>query len=382
MKSVKLILSLVVAASFIFGNYSCDDDEPVNPDPTPSDTIASDTIPSDTIPSDTISSLLGTDLIISEYGEGWGSNKYLELYNPTNEAINLSTYIVVRYSNGNLTAGSPYEVALPDVDLEPFKTFVISQDKKNGEVSGDDSPLWQPLEDRVDYFVNSSYDDAVAGSKCIQWNGDDAVALITDEGEFVDIIGEVGVRPALAWIPSAGESIRSWSSEPNYDDGNGVGLTADHGLVRKSSIAQGVTTNPDGFNALVEYDSIEVNRFDHLGWHEFDGAPANNAPSLTVDSVYTVSSFAEVGDVVLTLNGQDADEGQTLEYYLLDGNYFKDTVTSVAYTPFALDKYSGEVTVADDYALAIISYDIYMQVSVCDEYAESEAVSFVIRVED
>ena len=41
-----------------------------------------------------------TDLFISEYVEGWSNNKALEIYNPTNLAIDLSSYSVSRYTNG------------------------------------------------------------------------------------------------------------------------------------------------------------------------------------------------------------------------------------------------------------------------------------------
>ncbi len=41
-----------------------------------------------------------SDLFISEYVEGSGNNKAIEIYNPTNSAIDLSTYQLVRYSNG------------------------------------------------------------------------------------------------------------------------------------------------------------------------------------------------------------------------------------------------------------------------------------------
>ena len=44
------------------------------------------------------------DLFISEYVEGWSNNKALEIYNPTDVAINLNGYFVVRYSNGSSTA--------------------------------------------------------------------------------------------------------------------------------------------------------------------------------------------------------------------------------------------------------------------------------------
>ena len=39
------------------------------------------------------------DLFISEYVEGWGNNKALEIYNPTNQAINLNGYFQINHMN-------------------------------------------------------------------------------------------------------------------------------------------------------------------------------------------------------------------------------------------------------------------------------------------
>ena len=44
------------------------------------------------------------ELFISEYVEGTGNNKALEFYNPTNSAIDLSDYRIVRWTNGSTTA--------------------------------------------------------------------------------------------------------------------------------------------------------------------------------------------------------------------------------------------------------------------------------------
>ena len=41
------------------------------------------------------------ELFISEYVEGSRNNKALEIYNPTNSAINLSNYRVTRWQNGS-----------------------------------------------------------------------------------------------------------------------------------------------------------------------------------------------------------------------------------------------------------------------------------------
>ena len=40
------------------------------------------------------------EIFISEYLEGWGNNKAIELFNPTNASVDLSDYRLERYSNG------------------------------------------------------------------------------------------------------------------------------------------------------------------------------------------------------------------------------------------------------------------------------------------
>ena len=44
------------------------------------------------------------ELFISEYIEGWSNNKALEIYNPTENAIDMTDYRLERYSNGNTSA--------------------------------------------------------------------------------------------------------------------------------------------------------------------------------------------------------------------------------------------------------------------------------------
>ena len=41
-----------------------------------------------------------SELFISEYVEGPGQNNAIEIYNPTNAAIDLSAYTINRYGNG------------------------------------------------------------------------------------------------------------------------------------------------------------------------------------------------------------------------------------------------------------------------------------------
>ena len=47
----------------------------------------------------------GSDLFFSEYAEGSSNNKYMEIYNPTSEAIDLSGYAYPNVSNAPTTPG-------------------------------------------------------------------------------------------------------------------------------------------------------------------------------------------------------------------------------------------------------------------------------------
>ena len=79
-----------------------------------------------------------TDLFISEYVEGSYNNKAIELYNPTNEAIDLSKYSLSRWSNGSTT---PLNTILSGT-IEANDAFVIGLDKRNPNGEGYETPLW------------------------------------------------------------------------------------------------------------------------------------------------------------------------------------------------------------------------------------------------
>ncbi len=50
-----------------------------------------------------------SNLLITEYLEGSGNNKALEIFNGTEDIINLGGYAIERYSNGSSTgAASPW----------------------------------------------------------------------------------------------------------------------------------------------------------------------------------------------------------------------------------------------------------------------------------
>jgi hypothetical protein len=193
-------------------------------------------------------------IFISEYVEGWSNNKALEIYNPTNQTINLNEYFVARFSNGSASATVSNAVQLSGT-VAPYDVFVAVLDKRDPAGTGQEAPIWDSLEARADGFFSPVYNT----SNAFYWNGNDAVVLAkgvlpasptanvnTSTGfQIVDIFGKIGEDPGDAW-----------TSVAPYNTGVGAELTADHSLIRKPAVLKGVTTQVVSFNALAEYDSI------------------------------------------------------------------------------------------------------------------------------
>ncbi len=190
-----------------------------------------------------------SELFISEYVEGWSNNKALEIYNPTTSTIDLSQYMVVRYSNGSTTATAANAIQLTGM-IGPGMTHVGVLDKQDPNGTGQEAPVWDSLAARADAFYCPVY----TTSNAFYWNGDDAIVLakgnVNDipNAQVVDIFGKIGEDPGV-----------SWTTAPPYtsDSGNGDYITKDHSLIRKATVLKGVT-NPviTEFNGLLEYDSI------------------------------------------------------------------------------------------------------------------------------
>jgi len=185
------------------------------------------------------------DLFFSEYVEGTSNNKAVEIYNPSNVAVDLSAagYQVLNYANGAAT---------------PNGTITLTGTIAAGGV----------------YVVaNSSASTAITAqfkSSLLSFNGDDAVALRKGgaSGTLVDVIGQIGLDPGTAW------------------SANGVS-TFDTTLRRKSTIAQGDTNGSDAFNPSIEWDAFPVDTFTGLGSHT--GPASGPTMSLTLSP----SSIAE-----------------------------------------------------------------------------------------
>ena len=197
-----------------------------------------------------------SELFISEYVEGSGQSKALEIYNPTNQSIDLSDYIIKRYKNGNNVPDT--ELALSGV-LEPYDVVVIS----NGQTEDMDTGFGfvaQELYDLADIHGTGDY-----ATSPMFFNGNDALTIEKIDQTIVDIFGVVGEDPGdgSGWNDDA---TVDYVAGPNYWDA----WTKDHTMIRKGDVKKGVTTNPSFFNTALEYDSIPKDTYTNLGIHSCD----------------------------------------------------------------------------------------------------------------
>ncbi len=196
------------------------------------------------------------DLFISEYIEGSSHNKAIEIYNGTASPIDLSNYVVELYSNGNTTANSSFS---PNAILNPGQCYVIVHTSAGSSLS--------------------ALADVKHGGVCA-FNGNDAIVLAkTNPRSIVDIFGVIGHDPGTAWT-------------------DGDHSTKDKTLVRKSTVAQGVTINPGGteFTTLAtEWDLYDVDTFTYLGYHDCDASGYEvQAPTIQAHSLIAYPSHDEI----------------------------------------------------------------------------------------
>ena len=238
-----------------------------------------------------------SDLFISEYVEGERTNRALEIYNPTANTIDLSEYIVIRFSNGANQALANYSVQLVGT-IAPYSTHVGVVDLRDPNGTGVNEPVDQPLQDKADAFYCPDYNT----NSTWFWNGNDAVVLAKGSAAtpgsaaVKDIFGKIGEDPGTAWTTVA----------PYTQAAGGAFLTKDHSLIRKPGILKGVT-NPaiTSFNGLAEYDSIPaeisvgVGNWSSLGWHVCNCAPA----SIDEISAASISIFPNPSNGTFTIRG-------------------------------------------------------------------------------
>ena len=181
------------------------------------------------------------NLFISEAAEGSSNNKYIEIYNASDSAVDLSAYAYPTVSNAPSTPGVH----------EYWNTFADSAIVAPGDV----------------YVVCHGSADSLIVAECDETytylsNGDDGLCLAHGSEAnytFLDCVGDFEADPGSGW-EVAGVS-------------NG---TKDHTIVRKASVTEGAgydwatSAGTDADNS--QWVVLDQNTWDYLGSHphEFD----------------------------------------------------------------------------------------------------------------
>jgi predicted extracellular nuclease len=210
-------------------------------------------------------SAASSELFFSEYVEGSGNNKALEVYNGTGAAVNLATggYNVQMFFNGSASAGLTINLTGTVADGE---VFVPAQSTAAPEILA-----------QADQTNGSAW-----------FNGNDAVVL--RKGTTVlDVIGQVGTDPGAEW-------------------GTGLTSTMDNTLRRKASVHAGDPVGDDAFDPALEWDGFATNTFGGLGSHtvtEVDTPPtvASTSPASNATAVARDANLAVTFSEPVTLAG-------------------------------------------------------------------------------
>ncbi len=195
-----------------------------------------------------------SELFISEYVEGSGNTKAIEVYNPTPNSISMGNYRLVRYSNGSSTGFDSTDFTV-SASIAAYSTYVIANGV--GVTSGTTatSPACDPALQALAQQIDAPYPAPTF------MNGNDAMVLVRKVPYArIDIFGRIGEDP----------SGTGWSDQPPYDGSAGTWWTKDHSLQRKATVQQGVMTNPSQFNVTLQWDSLPKNNITKIGSHTCD----------------------------------------------------------------------------------------------------------------
>jgi predicted extracellular nuclease len=175
-----------------------------------------------------------SDLLITEYLEGTSNNKAVEIFNGTEDIINLGSYAIERYPNGSTSATS---ISLNSIDLNPGSAYVITHSSAE--------PALLALADQTSASLNFS--------------GNDALVLVRTGSVVVDSFGRVGEDPGTGWSCSEGSTMNTI-------------------MRRLSSICHGDTVVDDAFDPCAEWSFFAQDLYSGLGEHIADcGAVATEA---------------------------------------------------------------------------------------------------------
>ncbi len=169
----------------------------------------------------------GATLFFSEYVEGSGNTKALEIFNPTSQTIDLADYALWKITNGGYWGDESMKTTALEGSIAPGEVFVFCHTK-----------LSESLPDVC---------DQVSGGNPMNFNGDDALGLAFQE-VLVDAIGLEGEDPGAGWLVNEVEN-----------------ATQDHTLIRAPEVTMGAL----GWeSAAPSWIVLDKDQTQGLGTHE------------------------------------------------------------------------------------------------------------------
>ncbi|MDD5293774.1 MAG: lamin tail domain-containing protein [Candidatus Izemoplasmatales bacterium] len=259
------------------------------------------------------------DLMISEYGEGSGNNKWIEIYNPTCETIDLASYKIVfnGYTNAGASSSSTYNLT---GNLLAGDVYLIAN-----------TQAVQAIKDVADVTTTS----------IVAFTGDDALSIYKGN-ILIDRFGIVGPDPGDYWEI-------------------GEGTTQDHTIIRDIGVF-----SPSTSWILDEWSVFGIDYFDNLGFHE------NNTPSsLTISG----SSSVLVGNSIsLSVSHSPLDSIRGVTWSSLN-----ETLAEVNSAGSVTGKVAGVVTIR---ATSTADTNVYKDYEVTVIQPEEYDITVVVNNED
>ena len=215
---------------------------------------------------------VNSQILFSEYSEGSSYNKYLEIYNYTNEPVSLyPQFVLTSCTNGCIDGNNFYINEFPEgASIAPGDVYVVAATQADAEI-----------------LIEADY----TFQYCCG-NGDDAYALmlaglegdVFDSSNALDIIGHED----------------TWQENIGWDVAGLEQGTKNHTLVRKSSVLEhnagnwslSAGTNADNSEWIV----LEMDDWSNLGFHNYDGNNSTGVFGCTDSSALNFNPNATVDD--------------------------------------------------------------------------------------
>jgi len=211
-----------------------------------------------------ISGDFATNLFISEYTEGTGYNKAIEIANFTGQTIDLSTFSLKKQANG--TGDWGYELILTG-NLTNGSVYVITHNQASAEIL--------------------AKANLTTSSTLMTFNGNDPIGLFQN-GTQIDQVGDFNC--------------------------GATNFAIDMTLVRKSTIASPTTTY-----TINDWNILEINDITNLSTHTFNISNTNTIENVTVSKL-NVNIYPNPTTNILNINlSNNINNNLSIEIYNISG---------------------------------------------------------------